>query len=367
MGLTTPELDLLREALTENPGDPIYLQVAAELIQRTRWTEAVDVLSRGVRYAPEYEDAWALLVDAAYYDAQYDRALWAIDHIQPDPAESPHLARRAVQCLERLGRLEAAREAVRAYLAIHPEDEDVQEIKQRLTSAGPAPHLAALDPFYDIERAEHYVAIGRPDRAFRVLRRVQFRNPGDDWLAARLRELRHGAIDYVEDDLSEDLGPLVDPPELNVPSPALGAVPEAEPIEELGDAFLSDLSADSSDEPYEDPFGEEATVLAHPNDLEQETQPDLLPPGARAQLLAASGRAGSHARAHKELEEDDTEEVEVLSPGQLEAPPDRDADDGFDDGDGDPDYTPTIVVTGDIQEYLRRGAERRKRRSLIKS
>ncbi len=348
MGLTTPELDLLREALVERPGDPAFLQVAGELIQRTRWTEAVEVLYQGVNADSGQEDAWPLLVDAAFYDAQYERALWAIEQLQPDPSVSPHLSRRAIECLERLGHLEAAREAVRAFLAIHPEDEGVSEIKQRLTSAGPAPRLAALDPFYDIERAEHYVAMGRPDRAFRVLRRVQFRNPGDDWLAARLRELRHGPVDPMEDDLSEEIAPLVEPPELLVPMPALGVpeledfeeLDELEDLEELEDAFVSELGED-------DDFEDEDTQVGLPDDQEQETQPDRLPPGSRERLLATTGRAVAHAASDEPLEDEDTEEVEdEAGPIIDEALPQE--------------------IGGEIDEFLKKSGDRRRRRSLIK-
>lgn len=225
MALTDPELDLLRELLEDDPTDEAFLQVGEELVRRGVWAEAEAILSAGLAAHPNERKGWALLARAALECAHFDVSLAALGRVDTDPARQPHNAQLEILALERAGRLSDAAARIEAYLAVDPHDVVVGAARERLEAPPPENTRRASDPFVNVERAEQYVAIGRPDRAVRVYRRILFHNPGDNALLARLRQLSAEG-EWRQDDLSEELtDPGATPPDLEMPQPRLTAIP----------------------------------------------------------------------------------------------------------------------------------------------
>ncbi|MCA9493081.1 MAG: hypothetical protein KC621_24290 [Myxococcales bacterium] len=210
--LTDPELDLLREMLDEDPAADALIQVSEDLLRRSRWPEAVEVLTRGVAAlqsdadrADERVRAFELLARGALETGQYDLALAAIEQIQVDPATQAENARVQILVLERSGRIDDASARVDAFLAVDPDDVIVTAARERLDAPPPSPRARAADPFYTVERAERYALIGRSDRAIRAYHRILL--AGTDAapsILMRLRQLQSGVLDEG-DDLSEEL------------------------------------------------------------------------------------------------------------------------------------------------------------------
>lgn len=230
MALSDPELELLMELLEDDPGADVWFQVGEELVRRADWAEAEKVLSGGLGAnpeAPESEAAWALLARASLELGQLGLSLAALENVSDDPAKAPEAARVRFLALERAGRGDAARQAVDAFLEIHPDDVVATSAKERLSGAVVAgsvlPIGRAPDPMVTMDRARRYVAVGRPDRAARVYRRILFHNPTFAGAQAALRELGRDALGvHLTEDLSEEiLHPASAPPSLDMPAPAL--------------------------------------------------------------------------------------------------------------------------------------------------
>lgn len=256
MALTDPELDLLREMLEEDPADDVFLQVGEELVRRARWPEAEEVLSRGLAVRPD-PDGFALLARAALETGRYDLALSAIERVDRSPAEAPENARVEILILERGGRLDEARRLAGVFLAADPSDVVIQSVLERLAAPPPDPNRRAADPFYTVERAERYAAVGRPDRAIRAYRRILLAHPGDPSIELRLRQLGHEESGAA-DDLSEELTDpgLVPPEPLDMPGPTLTGAPprEGPPADDWDTADDDELPTDLDHPPLGAPL-----------------------------------------------------------------------------------------------------------------
>ncbi|MBW1877568.1 MAG: tetratricopeptide repeat protein [Deltaproteobacteria bacterium] len=231
MALPDPELELLREMLLEDPGSEVFRQVGRELIDRGEWDEAVEVLVRGLDADGEAGEGWELLVEAAVQAGQYLRARAALEHVDVDPTRNEAMARAHVLTLEAVGKVDTARAAAERFLEHHVGDVVVQSAMGRLTAPPPDHRRRAADPLVSVRRAEEYVALGRPDRAIRVYRRLHFHFEDDLGLPHRINELR-GIEGAPADDLSEEISreeePQVEvaPPGLTMPLPGSGLVPD---------------------------------------------------------------------------------------------------------------------------------------------
>ncbi|MCB9678362.1 MAG: hypothetical protein H6737_24885 [Alphaproteobacteria bacterium] len=224
MPLTDPELDLLRELLSDDPTDEVFLQVGEELVRRAAWEEAEDVLRRGLEAHSDEPDGWALLARAALEIGDFSASLRAWTRSGTKHQGGEEMRRVHVLALERAGRAEEARDFVDAYLASDPGDVVLQAAKERLDAPPPEGDLSAADPFLTVRRAEQYAAMGRIDRATRIYRRILFRHPGDIAIRARLLQLDSAEIhdDELTHDLSEELiDPNLVPPDLTMPMPAI--------------------------------------------------------------------------------------------------------------------------------------------------
>lgn len=246
--------------LEEDPSDDVFLQVGEELLRRARWAEAEDVLARGLSNHPDPE-GFAWLARAALETGRFDLALSALERVDRSPATSPENARVEILVLERSGQLDGARERAAAFLAVDPADVVVQAVLERLAAPPPERGRRAADPFYTVDRAERYVAIGRPDRAIRVYRRILLAHPADRSIELRLRQLAFEEL-AGDDDLSEELTDpgLVPPEPIDMPAPTLGGTPAREyvpsangpvPIRATEDAFDSAM-LDTTEEEADD-------------------------------------------------------------------------------------------------------------------
>lgn len=220
--LTDPELDLLRELLSDDPTDSVYLQVGEELIRRSHWDEAIGVLRAGLAGA-DVQAAWSMLARASLETANYEGCLAALSHAGPEQRSLPALGHIHILALERAGKVNEAREAVARFEHLHGHDAVTEAVKERIEAPPPDTERSAHDPFLTVRRAERYASIGRSDRAIRIYRRILFRYPDDIAIRTRLLQLDHQEHDVPETaDLSEELAdPNLVPPDLTMPMPAI--------------------------------------------------------------------------------------------------------------------------------------------------
>lgn len=224
MPLPDPELDLLREMLKEEPGAPAFVQVGRELTWRSRYDEALSVLRAGIDAGTGVpSDAWEALADAALKSGQVLKALGALRHLSSDPVEHEDQARLRVQILEAAGKTAEAKVAAEAFLDVHDQDVVVEAVIERLAAPPPDVRQRLADPLISVGRAEAYAALGRTDRAIRVLRRLWFHFPDDAGLRRRIGQLAATPAEAPED-LSEEIEEAdlahSPPPGLRMPSPS---------------------------------------------------------------------------------------------------------------------------------------------------
>jgi tetratricopeptide (TPR) repeat protein len=236
VALTDPELDLLREVLEENPGDGAFLEVGRELVRRASWGDAVAVLTAALDVHGENREGWSLLAHAATAGGRFEQALAAFARLGPDLARDPDLARLHVVALEGAGRHVEARAVAESLSGADRPTERTRGPRRSGNPAEPARNAVGparsgsaveparspvvLDPLVTRERAEAYVAIGRPDRAIRTFRRLLYRDPTRADVKQRLRELLEKPREEGTDDLSDELPPpSIAPPLLQMPSP----------------------------------------------------------------------------------------------------------------------------------------------------
>ncbi len=235
MPLTDPELDLLRELLTDDPTDDVYLQVGAELVRRAAWVEAERVLTLGLE-ANDDEEGWALLARAALETNDYGTALKSWARAGSEQQGTMELMHVHALALERSGRMNEARAAVDRYLTTHPGDVVLESVKERMDAPPPDAGRSANDPFLTVQRAEQYAAIGRLDRAARIYRRILFRYPDDLAIRARLLQIDNSEDDDLPVDLSEELvDPTLVPPDLTMPQPGITSA-SVEPAPQRGES-----------------------------------------------------------------------------------------------------------------------------------
>jgi len=228
-----PELDMLREMLKDEPAADAFVQVGRELTWRSKYDEALAVLRAGIdasRTAPG--EAWEALAEAALKGGQVLKALSALQHLSSDAEEHEEQARLRIQILEAAGKVAEARIAAESFLDVHGQDVVVEALLERLTAPPPDVRRRLADPLVSVGRAEAYAALGRTDRAIRVLRRLWFHYPDDAGLRRRIGELSARPAEAPED-LSEEIdsidasaGP---PPGLRMPSPTSRFVPDPTP------------------------------------------------------------------------------------------------------------------------------------------
>lgn len=281
--LTDPELDLLRELLTEDPGADAFVDVARELVRRERWGEAVRVLSAGLELNRDRREGWELLARAAVEDGQFLRALGAIDVLDPTPDRHPALVALQVAALAGAGEAARAEALAESLQMLHPNDPVVAEASRRVrrTPSGAADQgpPRGSDPLVSLERADAYVRVGRTDRAVRVLRRLLHSHPHHPALHRRLRELLELPHEPIMDDLSEELPDPQLAPDLSMPAPSL---PRAVDVEEDDDEItqpqidLDELRRRAGQTPRPLPGVDEVVAeLAREGDDEQ-TDPQII-------------------------------------------------------------------------------------------
>ncbi len=226
MAIPEPELELLREVLSEDPGNEAFLQVASELVTRMAYVEALAVIDRAQGVCAELpQAAWGLLAEAAFRIGRTGRAVAALERVPSDPRSHEHEARLRVLVLEQAAQLDAALVVAEAFLEVHPEDVVVRAVVERLTAAPSGRSLRLPDSRVNREQAEVYAQLDRPDRAIRTLRRLHYHFPDELALAVRIAELR-GKSWSGADDLSEEIDeievlPPGQPPGLTMPVPGI--------------------------------------------------------------------------------------------------------------------------------------------------
>lgn len=275
MALTDPELDLLREMLVDSPSDDVFFEVGEELVRRLRWAEAEQVLVDGLADVasgdPRRPVALALLARASLETGRYDLTASALGEVDTDPVRSTENARVEMLWLERSGQVDAARARARRFLEVDPADVVAASVLERLDLPPPDPRLRGADPLYTVDRAERYVAIQRPDRAIRVLRRILMDMARPEVAAQIEQRIRQLQADQggAYDDLSEE---LTDP----------GLVPEA-PDPAMEDVFppivpriaIPTPTLDAPAAPAEAPSA--AAELADYDDDHQHTTEEAIP------------------------------------------------------------------------------------------
>ena len=274
MALSDPELELLKELLLDDPGAEPWFQVGEELIRRGEWADAENVISGGLTMHQDRQEAWPLLARASLELGHVGLALVALENVTFSPKSDPEAARVRILALERAGEKEEAREAAMAFLAVDPGDVVVTSVVERIEGKGPASLQADVlpgkvpDPFVSMDRAERYIAVGRPDRALRVYRRVLFHNPGMQAAEAALRLLGDDVFTRVmTEDLSEELiNPAAAPPTLDMPAPQLAAMAadeeDTEPGKNLSEALKAYAKGGKSPLPKD--FDDEEDELTDP-------------------------------------------------------------------------------------------------------
>ena len=225
MALSDPELDLLRELLIDDPTEDVFLQVGEELVRRGEWLDARDILAAGLTEHADEHDGWAWLARASLEIGEPEAALEALAKIDTDPVTFAGRARLRILALERSGQKVQAGTLARDFLATHPGDVVVESVVERLEAPEESHVVLDADPFITVERAKRYVAVGRPDRAIRVLRRVLFQRPGEHGAEGMLRQLQGMDGRMVTDDLSEEIiDPASMPASMDMPAPRLSAM-----------------------------------------------------------------------------------------------------------------------------------------------
>lgn len=224
MPLTDPELDLLLELLEDDPADDVFVQVGEELNRRGSFEQAADVLRAGLVAQPRAFEAWRHLTRSTLETQCYAEALDAWESAGPEHHADPDFARLRILALERSGRVDEAREAVRVFEeTFDGVDVVVEAAKERMDAPPADDDLSAADPFLTVALAERYAAMGREDRAIRVYRRILFHHPDAIAIQVRLEQL-DGDKSQLDDftDLSEELvDPNMVPPVLSMPMPAI--------------------------------------------------------------------------------------------------------------------------------------------------
>ncbi|NCG22476.1 MAG: hypothetical protein GWP91_25960 [Rhodobacterales bacterium] len=225
MALSDPELDLLRELLIDEPTHGVFLQVGEEFVRRGEWLDARGILAAGLTEHADKHDGWAGLARACLELGEPMAALDALAKIDTDPAVFVERARVRILAVERAGQKDQAATLAEVFLAVHPGDVVIESVVERLEAPEHPQAVHAADPLITLERAQRYVAIGRPDRAIRVLRRVLFQRPGERGAEGLLRQLQGTDDRMFTDDLSEEIiGPASLPASLDMPAPRLGKV-----------------------------------------------------------------------------------------------------------------------------------------------
>ena len=263
MALSDPELDLLREVLVDDPTADVWVQVAEELVRRAEWIDAAHVLKGGLAENPEEAKAWVWYARACLETMQSESAVSALEYMPFEPATHLDNARLRVLILEQAGQVEACKAAIEAVLAVEADDVVVvaarERLEQPMAAQGPQRRGHTPDPLISMTRAERYVAVGRPDRAARVYRRILFHNQGFQPAQAGLRELGEDAWGrLMTEDLSHEIiDPATAPPALDMPEPRLSAFDDEEVTEPR--ALLSAIQAfarGEADNPLPSSFGE---------------------------------------------------------------------------------------------------------------
>jgi tetratricopeptide (TPR) repeat protein len=329
MSLTGPEIDLLREALSEDPGDPVFRDVAEALAARGDLDDAVGVLAAAVAAgAGDADDARRLAGWAAEVD---DRAAFGVAARALGPAAmeaDPALARAWALALEHEGQLVRASELARRVLAISPDDAELRAVVERAEASAPDPAARGVDPLYTVARAEAYVDIGRADLGIRVLRRILAHRPDDVAVHARLLQLRAQPADprpWV-DDLSEEywinrpVGPIVMPAPGLAPA-TVGEAVAADPFEDAPTApsapprdaapphphFASPILDDDDDDAFQTQIITDREVRAAMPDADEEATVVMSDELIKA-ALAGGGRPLPGARNARAALGPDTED-----------------------------------------------------------
>jgi hypothetical protein len=238
VALSDPELDLLRELLVDDPGADVWVQVAEELVRRSEWSDAVQVLKGGLAEDPTVDKAWVWYARACLETVQTDLALAALEHVPFLPNFEPESARVRILVLEQGGMIKSCRQHIAKFLHYEPDDVVVTAALERLDSPIAAqdgqPSGHTPDPLISMDRADRYVAVGRPDRAARVYRRILYHNPGFQPAEAGLRELGEDAWGrLMTEDLSHEIfDPATAPPALDMPEPKLSVFEADEEVTE---------------------------------------------------------------------------------------------------------------------------------------
>lgn len=230
--LTDDELESLLASVHRSPRSDTVRAVGRGLLRRKRFAEAADVLTTSLR---TFDDPriWSLLAHACLGATRLQQALTALHNVDCDPAANHKNARLLVLVLERLRRTNEAKALARRILEHHPDERVTIEALARLEAEPHVPPPSAADPFYNVDRAEQYVAIGRVDRAIRIYRRIQLQHPDHADLAARIRELQ-AQVRSATPDLAEQL-----------PPPGLVSLPRLPPSTLLADDDHVDDSEDA--------------------------------------------------------------------------------------------------------------------------
>lgn len=266
MALTDPELDLLAEILEEDPTADVYLQVGEELVRRGEWARAIHILAPGLEANSDEPRGWGLLCRSRLEVGDYTGALEAVDQTDADPQAHPDVARVRVLALERSGRTDECRDAVDAFLAVHSSDVVVEAVLERLDNPQPASPsvLRGTDPFVTLARIQSFEAIGRPDRALRLARRLLHHNPNSDQARLAVQRLATSDQRQMTEDLSEEISaPEMSPPTLDMPAPQLIAMiadEEATDPRTLADAIQA-YGRGEAENPLPSDFGGETSTV----------------------------------------------------------------------------------------------------------
>jgi hypothetical protein len=229
MSLTSPELDLLRELLKDDPAHASFAAVGRELMSRGHTREAEAVL-RAALAQSSTDDAWQMLTEVLVANGAPLTALKAAE--RAGISQGPLY----IRALELSGARSNAHKAAVEYLVEHPGDQEVCRMLPRLEAPEPEGWLAADDPFLTVARAQQYGESGHAQRAVRVLRRIQFSHPTHLGLASLLEAAQARAGTDNPGSLPEPTAASKvtdDAPQFIMPAPNIRPMDAARAMEKL--------------------------------------------------------------------------------------------------------------------------------------
>jgi tetratricopeptide (TPR) repeat protein len=178
------EITRLNEKYGKDPKSRIFVQLADLYRKNNMVDEALEVLSKGLEYHPEYPVAY-LILGKCYYDKRsHIQARDAFEKtIALDPQNIIALRMLAKTC-EILKDEKGQINAYKSIIAIDPLDNNAKEKLSMLEA------LQRKEPMYTVAMAEEYEKQGNNEEALKIYEHLLFTDPSDLFLNQKIGELK---------------------------------------------------------------------------------------------------------------------------------------------------------------------------------